>query len=206
MDKVSIEALIDIFEAGDRFCDERGNHKIENPWQIDGVREIMEPELRRLEIDTSECFGDNFYRHNYEYFIHTDYREVDGESINVVVPLQKDPGDQYLVVFDQRWESDGRTWARDSKKVYTPNVGLPGRPCDYESVVGLTGQDIDDSLFAYMEGIAHMPRDYFFGLSGRAQKWEPGHIFYFNSKQLHCTAKMRTQWKLGLMLRFKVLF
>jgi hypothetical protein len=203
LDQRTLESLHEVFLESPKQIDARGNEKTTNPWEIEKVRELLEKPLTFLGINLSRCYGENFFLHDYEFLIHTDFREKDGESLNVLIPIwQKVPGEQHFVVFDQRWEEEGRTWAWTSQKNYSPNIGLPGRPFDYKKVVGLTDQPIDEELFNHLSDIPHMPREYFFGLTGKALKWKPGQIHCFDSKQLHCTAKLKVEEKLGLLLRF----
>lgn len=199
----TLKSLHRIFSESVQQTDARGNKKISNPWEIEEVSSLLREPLQRLDLDLNKCFGDNFYLHTYEYLIHTDFRVQEGETQNVIIPIwQKKAGVQHIVLFDQRWEGDGKTWAWNSKKVYEPNTGLPGRPFDYPDVTGLKDSPIDENLYSYLKGIPHMPKEYFYGLSGRALRWKPGKILRFDSKQLHCTGTFQVQEKLGLLLRF----
>lgn len=197
-----VSELLKVFVDTSQYFDPRGINKIDNPWDIPAVKSVLQESLTQCGIDTSKCYGDNFYEHDYEYLIHTDFRDDDGASENVLIPLRKEEVPQYFIIFDQMWDADGRTWAQDSKKVYKPNIGLPGRPSDYNEICGLTNAPIPDDLFAYLDEIPHMPRSYFHGLSGTAVPWEPGTIIRYDSRLLHCTGKMLTAKKTGLLLRF----
>jgi hypothetical protein len=141
----------------------------------------------------------NFYKHSQPYLPHTDFRVAQGNEINIVIPLQYWGEQASLVVFDQLWDNDSVTWCLTHDIIhFAVNTGVHGRPCDYD-LVGNTYQPIDDQF--HKDYLSHYPKDCFFGLSGKAYKFQPGNIIVFDNRLVHCTSRFKGT-KLGLSLRF----
>lgn len=143
--------------------------------------------------------GDNFYRHNYPYLPHADYREGT-ETFNYVIPLETN-SEQKFIVFDQTIKCDGRTWVGDLEfdhSVLEPNSAI--KESFYESglINGLTDQDIDDELYSHLP---FFEKDYYFGMTGNVYEWVPGKVIKFDSRKIHATGSMTDDFKLGLTLR-----
>lgn len=143
----------------------------------------------------------NFYKHSSAYLPHTDYKEDQDNTINVVIPLWYTGTQANLIVFDQIWNKNSVTWCL-SGPIYnfTTNTGVAGNPCDYPDVLNLTSNPIDDAF--YQTHLSHYPKECYYGLSGRAFSFEPGSIIIFDNRHIHCTSKM-SGTKLGISLRFK---
>lgn len=145
----------------------------------------------------------NFYQHSSPYLPHTDYKENQDNTINVVVPLRSvctTPAS--LVVFDQVYTKNSITWCLDGPVMYfSVNTGVLGNPCDYE-VLGLTNAEIDSTL--HENFLSHHNKECFYGLSGSAYPFEVGSAIMFDNRRIHCTSHF-VGTKTGVSLRFKKL-
>ena len=144
----------------------------------------------------------NFYKHTVPYLPHTDYRTLQDNTINVVVPLHYTESLPHLVIFDQLWKQDSLTWCMHLPVQYFEiNIGVRGSPHEYP-VDNLTGQGIDPGL--HLNYLSMYPRECLYGLSGNAYAFEPGSIIVFDNQRIHCTSSF-TGEKLGISLRFNIL-
>jgi|688.fasta_scaffold01693_14 hypothetical protein len=163
---------------------------------LDIVRTILEEQIGK-KLDYVQG---NFYKHNQPYFPHTDYKTYQNGKINVVIPLSFSSELPHLIIFDQIWELDSVTWCMHHPvKNFKVNIGVKGSPYEYP-VTGLTGEPIDKEL--HKNFLSQYPFQTLFGLSGNAYPFSSGSVIIFDSRRIHCTAKM-TGEKLGLTLRFK---
>jgi hypothetical protein len=176
--------------------------KIRKPWQ--GItKELLEPIISNINVDTTSNLGDNYYYHKFSYFPHTDYQEK--ESYQVVFPLaiENKIDRQYFVIFDQKFKHNGRTFCGnlkmnefDSNKVYRGHIKT-------EDATNLTNKPISTEFYNKYLNNNYSNQDLFWGLTGNAFEWIPGDIIVFNSKHIHATGKMNCDAKLGLVLRFE---
>ena len=174
--------------------------KLNFPWQYEEVKElksIIDPY-----VDTTESIGDNIYQHQYSYFPHVD---LSGSypCVNVLVPLQSNI-DQHFVIFDQYVDE------------YVPKTYLGNFKLDVDfkvnkmqtfmykdtTVKNLTNKPINDSFYSQYLDYDLVDKELFYGMTGVAVKFKPGNIIMFDSKHIHCTGKMSSDFKIGCSLRF----
>ena len=210
-----------------------GMEKLEDPWHLKCARfsnyttpevsELLTPILDQY-IDTSVNVGDTYFNHLIPHFPHADNNNA-FDTINVLIPLQlsSPSAKQYFVVFDQvNTQQGGATWlgdvedhAADVLAIWEANKDYD-RPGDFQHnkkrtfpgsdsiVAGCVSEDIDQDVYDTHLKTSSRPRKLFEGLSiDRVYRWSPGDVIFFNSNQLHCSAKMLVKHKLGLSLRFK---
>lgn len=181
-----------------------GMTKISRPW--DYVKDILNPVLSDI-LPTEKNLGDNFYKHDFPYFIHIDSNK-NTNSYNVLIPLYVDNNvEQKFIVFDQYCtDYNGATWIGDIWKPDGDFNSNKKRQFAYKdpSVIGCTNNPVDLSLYQDLE-YDYRNEEMFFGLTGRAYDYKPGNILVFPSNRLHCTGKMICDYKIGLSLRFEVL-
>lgn len=171
-------------------------NKVEPGKSLEIILSVLEDCLgRKLEYVTG-----NFYKHNSPYLPHTDFKTYQGNTINVVIPLEYSGVQPSLIIFDQTWELDSVTWCMHYPVQYfTYNIGVKGCPYEYP-VKNLTDKPIDVDF--YKEFLSQYPEYCLYGLSGLAFTFQPGSIIIFDNRKIHCTSSM-SGTKLGLSLRFK---
>lgn len=147
-----------------------------------------------------EFVSGNFYRHSAPYLPHTDYKTYQNNTINVVIPLEYQGTQASLIIFDQEWEQDSVTWCMQHPvKYFDTNIGIKGYPYEYP-IKNKTKEPIDTEL--YEQHLSRFPKHGLFGLTGKAYKFEPGSMIFFNNRKIHCTSNFEGI-KLGLSLRYK---
>lgn len=178
--------------------------KISSPWQY--VVDILDPILYNY-IDTSDNLGDNFYRHSFPYFTHTDSNNSPN-SYNVLIPLYvENDAEQKFIIFDQYSKDySSATWIGDLWKPsgnFETNKTKRGFPYQDPKVIGCTKNPIDPNLYKDLK-FNLRNEEMFFGLTGKAYDYIPGDLLIFPSNRLHCTGRMLCKYKIGLSLRFNV--
>ena len=164
--------------------------------------ELFTPIIKNLTKQSLVYKSGNFYKHSSSYLPHTDYKEDQDNTINVVIPLWYIGDQASLIVFDQVWNKNSVTWCLNGPVYnFTTNTGIEGNPCDYSDVLNLTGYPIDDEF--HKQYLNHYPKECYYGLSGKAFSFEPGSIIIFDNRHIHCTSKMNGI-KLGISLRYSV--
>jgi hypothetical protein len=177
--------------------------KLNKPWTFDAIRQL-EPILKQY-IDTSSNIGDNVYMHSYPYFPHVDISD-DYPCVNVVIPLYiHENKEQKFIVFDQYVTTNApRTWLGDFSVKNDFNKNKKSTFVYKETdIAGLTNNPIDQKFYDRYLDISHFTPNLFFGMSGTALEYKPGNLIIFDSKHVHCTGKMETDYKIGITLRFK---
>lgn len=166
------------------------NHNMEEVYEI-----LRESDI----IDVDRIAVCHFYCHDSPYYPHTDFHSKEKE--NLVLPLKVIDGpNPYLVVFDQYYNGDGRTWTFNKNLDFDFNKSAKCRPCDFgKDIHGLLEQDISEDLYNYLN---HFPKKYWYGLSGTAYEFKPGNAIQFDSKKIHSTSRMFCKEKLGLTIRY----
>jgi len=154
-------------------------------------------ESDQIDVDRIEVC--HYYCHTTPYFPHTDFHYKEKE--NIVLPLQvKDGPNPYLIVFDQWYNNDGKTWTFKTNHKFKVNTAVKCRPCDFgDEINNLTNEDIPEKLYDYL---SHWPKNYWFGLTGQPYEFIPGNGIQFDSKKIHATSRMYCQEKLGLTIRY----
>ena len=150
-------------------------------------------------IDIDKITVCHFYKHKTPYYPHTDFHSKEKE--NLVIPLKVYDGpNPYLVIFDQYYNEEGRTWTFNKNINFEVNKTAKCRPYDFgSSIKGLLDEDISDKLYEYLD---HYPKNYWYGLSGTPYEFKPGNAIQFDSKKIHSTSKMHCTEKLGLTIRY----
>lgn len=144
----------------------------------------------------------NYYKHQISFLPHTDFKESQGNTLNVVIPLSYTGKQTGLVIFDQIWNQDSVTWCLTNPLLkFDVNAGVIGNPCDYPDVMDLTGKEINLNLWE--KWLSHYPKECYFGLSGQFYPFQPGSIILFDNRHIHCTGTMEGE-KLGLTLRYEL--
>ena len=195
-----------IDELKDTFYSTKGHvsvtmEKRTSIFNYESVKNIVE----FLDMDMNTLVGDNFYKHEWPYFPHTDAPlEHSCNYKHFVIPLEKKfAEDVYFIVFDQKSKIGNVTWLGHS------NLDIQ---FEYNKVIhgNFSKNDIEDYVedaitLEFANKYLPYPLDWYQGLSGNAYKWEPGKIITFPSNCIHCTGKMpQNSSKLGLTLKFKV--
>lgn len=158
-----------------------------------------------LGMDPDSLVGDNFYKHKWPYFPHTDAPKKNSQKyLHFVIPIEKGfKEDVFFIIFDQRSKIGNSTWLCHS------NLDIQ---FEYNKVIhgDFTENDIEGYVkdgidIEFANKYLPYPLDWYQGLSGNAYKWEPGKIINFPSNHIHCTGKMPSDtFKLGLTLKFKL--
>lgn len=165
----------------------------------------VEPLLRKCFPFIGKFVGGNFYKHTDPYLPHTDHQRKWGEtSVNIVLPLWFSGTQPYLIVFNQKWKKDPRTWTmvyeKDEGKISSStNIQLEGLPSQYD-IEGKTGKHIDE---AFSEQYLPLPSKNYYDLDGEAFPFTPGSAIIFDNSKIHCTSKFVGE-KLGLSLRYTI--
>lgn len=191
-----IQSAIAEYDTLTEFRDE-GRMNIATPSQE--IINLFVPYIQKAYGKPIKHVGGNFYKHSFSYMPHTDYEKKVGSDINAVLPLWIE-NNAHLVVFDQLYQGvHPVTWMMHHPHyVLTDSTALLGEMYKY-NLKGLTTKPIDDELYEYID---MYPKEYLYGLSGKAYSFEPGNIIIFDNRQPHCTSKYEGT-KLGLSLRFK---
>lgn len=185
---------------------ERGKMvRLTKPWEKGPAKELLSPILESyLNLNTN--YGDNYFCHMYPYMPHSDYDTNDTWQLVIPLKLWNQTSQQNFIVFDQAVKHKGIIFCD------------PGHVHKFKfnemQVGGVTKEDVD--LITYNEidnefydthlrddNLSERSKEIFWGMSGNAYPWTPGNIIIFDSRQLHCTANMKCDRKLGLALRFK---
>ena len=169
--------------------------------QYKSVRDVVE----YLGYDPKNIYGDNFYRHPYPYFPHSDAPEEEPEYyLHIVVPIEKSyTDDQYFVVFDQMSRIGRATYIGHTTYELNFEVNKTIRgdiPSDF--VTDFADNGIDDN---FHESYLPYPLEWYNGLSGNALPWKPGSVIIFPSNRIHCTGKMPEDVeKIGVSIRLRM--
>tara|TARA_B100001287_G_scaffold276301_1_gene286648 strand:+ start:1923 stop:2585 length:663 start_codon:yes stop_codon:yes gene_type:complete len=177
-------------------------NKIQDPWDLPIVKEIVKPVLDK-HFDTSlKNLGDNLYRHEYPYYPHVDISKSIYPCFNVLIPIaQQNPVEQHFLIYDQ-WVNQpiGATWLGEwysKQEGDFDNNKKREYPLGDSVVEGIKGDQILEHLT-----IQGKEQALFKGLTGVALDFKPGNIIVFDSKHIHATGTMTGGWKMGLTLRF----
>jgi hypothetical protein len=197
---VDIEPLVEYYDS-------IGVYRSETMKKADPGKALLwiEPSLRKCFPFVKQFVGGNFYKHKSPYLPHTDHQQRWGlTSVNIVIPLSFNGTQPFLVVFDQKWKNDPKTWTmvyeKDEGKISSStNTQLKGLPCQYE-IEGKTGEDINET---FCEQYLPLPNKCYYDLSGEAFPFTPGSAIIFDNSKIHCTSKFIGE-KLGLSLRYTV--
>jgi|TARA_R110002074_G_scaffold106530_4_gene230068 hypothetical protein len=203
-----IKNIKDYFEQQEKKHLTNGMLKIEQPWKLDVVQEYIKPVLSNYFNVNLENIGDNIYKHSSAYFPHVDIANAGYPCFNVLIPiLVKDNVDQKFCIFDQYVNdyTSGATWlgkAYNAVKDFEHNKKR--RFIFNDSIVeNKTNKEIDTALWQeHLEGPAR-DKNMFKQCSVNVVDYAPGNLIIFDSKYIHCTGKMKCEWKMGLSLRFK---
>ena len=190
-----LERLLKIYyDAGDYQTDAMRKHTGSKNLTstLDVLAESPEIDVDRIEI----C---HFYCHKTPYFPHTDFHYKEKE--NIVLPLQVTDGpNPHLVVFDQWYNNDGKTWTFKTNHEFKVNTAVKCRPYDFgDDINELTDTDVSDELYEYLQ---HWPKKYWYGLTGKTYEFIPGNGIQFDSRKIHATSTMYCKEKLGLTIRY----
>ena len=155
-----------------------------------------------LDINAENITLAHFYKHVRPHYPYTDYHKH--EISNIVIPLEvSDESIPHLVIFDQVWDNSANTWVFEDKQArFEYNKELLGRPCDYD-ILHSTNKEVDEDLYSHLD---HQPKDYWYGLSGKAYPFTSGNVIKFDAKSIHATSNMTCDYKLGLTIRLDIPF
>lgn len=137
-------------------------------------------------------------RHNKPFNLHSD-TFFETNRCNLIIPLQMTT-EQSLLVMDQTYE-DSAVWvpgAESNKTDTDPKNIFNNKPCDTDGVVGLTGEEVQESLIPYL----YYDKAFYFGLTGTAWVWEIGKGGIFSPNQIHGTGNMNDTFKTTMTLWF----
>lgn len=207
----SQDLLIDIYNYYNNHFHEahitNSMYKIENPWNLDIVQKKIKPILAKYFDTNLKNLGDNIYKHSDPYFPHCDTSQT-YPCFNVLIPIKVENDlEQKFCIFDQYINdfSSGVTWVGKWFSVMQEFERNKKREFIYNDLIveNSTNTDIDNDF--YIQNLEHKARDksLFKGCSGVALDFKPGNLIIFDSKHIHCTGKMRCNWKMGLSLRFR---
>ena len=189
------QKLIDIYYSHDEYDTEE---MLKAP-VCDKTMDVVEDRIRSLIGTDYKYVSGNYYQHTKPFYPHTDFKKEWKESINMVIPLEDFTDKGRLIVFDQEWLDDSRTWMMlHPVKNYDVNKALPGIPCDY-NITNKTGDKIEE--FFYKAHLTHFPMWCWQHLSGQSYRFEENSIIIFDNKKIHCTSNF-TGVKTGLTLRY----
>ena len=187
----TIDQLKNIYYSAE--CYETDNMK-----KLAGSKEAKQILKQEKNIDVDRITVCHFYKHSHPYYPHTDFHTDEKE--NIVIPLEVINGlNPYLIIFNQWFDGDGRTWTFRENLDLKYNKPLKGRPYDFD-IHDKTEEDIPDSIYKYLN---HQPKKYWFGLSGSAYEFKVGSFIQFDSKKIHATSKLLCESKLGLTIRYR---
>ena len=198
--------IIELFNSSEHLrLNKNGMDKLNDPWSFDTIRKL-EPIIQQY-VDTTKCIGDNVFKHKNPYFPHVDVKGY--PCINFLIPLYINSGDQqYFIIFDQYVNNaNPKTWIGHNLKEIKGdfNVNKNAGYIYKDDVSGLTDKDIDYEFYKeYLGESVKRRHDLFYGCTGHAIEYKPGNAIMFDSKYIHCTGKMNTDFKIGLSLRFKI--
>tara|TARA_B100001057_G_C22837901_1_gene945910 strand:+ start:562 stop:1188 length:627 start_codon:yes stop_codon:yes gene_type:complete len=190
-----IDTLLSIYnDAGEYQTDAMRKHT--GSKNLTSTLEVL-AESTKIDIDRIEIC--HFYCHKTPYFPHTDFHHKEKE--NIVLPLQVTDGpNPYLVVFDQWYNNDGKTWTFKTNHEFKVNKAVKCRPCDFgDDINGITDKEVSNELYEYLQ---HWPKKYWFGLTGKPYEFIPGNGIQFDSRKIHATSTMYCKEKLGLTIRY----
>ena len=190
-----ITRLIEIYNnAGDYKT--KAMKKVTVSKNLKSTLEVLD-ESEHIDIDKIEVC--HYYCHKTPYYPHTDFHYKEKE--NLVLPLQVTGGpNPFLIVFDQWYDNDGKTWTFKDNHEFKVNKSVKCRPYDFgDGICNLTEEEIPEKLYDYLN---HWPRKYWFGLTGTPYEFVPGNGIQFDSKKIHATSRMYCQEKLGLTIRY----
>lgn len=190
-----IQTLIEIYNNEDSYQTDTMK-KLTGGKNLTSTMEVLS-ESNDIDIDRIAIC--HYYKHKTPYYPHTDFHSEEKE--NLVIPLKVYDGpNPYLIVFDQYYNGDGRTWTFNKDIKFKVNKTAKCRPCDFgDDIHGLLNEDITDNLYNYLN---HFPKKYWYGLSGTAYEFKPGNAIQFDSKKIHSTSRMYCKEKLGLTIRY----
>jgi len=189
--------LLDIYHSFDEYDTLEMAKAPVTPETLDLVQETIR---QCLGTDFIYVSG-NYYSHTKPFYPHTDFQKEWKDSVNIVIPLQDETnGTGRLVIFDQKWEEDSKTWMMIHPVTrFSVNTALSGCPFDY-NITDKTGRKIDE--FFYKEHLTQFPTWCWQHLSGKTYRFEENSIIIFDNKKIHCTNNF-TGKKTGLTLRYK---
>ena len=189
--------LLDIYHNFDEYDTVEMNKAPVTPETL----ELVEETIRQCLGTDYVYVSGNYYHHTQPFYPHTDFKKEWKDSVNIVIPLEDHTnGTGRLVIFDQKWEEDSKTWMMiHPVKHYDVNTALPGCPFDYP-LTNKTDDKIDE--FFYKAHLTQFPVWCWQNLSGKTYRFEENSIIIFDNKRLHCTNNFKGS-KTGLTLRYK---
>ena len=121
--------LLDIYHNFDEYDTAEMNKAPVTPETL----ELVEETIRQCLGTDYVYVSGNYYHHTQPFYPHTDFKKEWKDSVNIVIPLEDHTnGTGRLVIFDQKWEEDSKTWMMiHPVKHYDVNTALPGCPFDY---------------------------------------------------------------------------
>lgn len=190
-----IDELIKIYNSSESYLTDTMN-KLTGSKNLASTMEILS---ESDDIDLDRIAVCHYYKHKTPYYPHTDFHSKEKE--NLVIPLKVYEGpNPYLVIFDQYYNDNGRTWTFNKDIKFKVNKSAKCRPYDFgNDIHGLLEEDISENLYDYLN---HFPKNYWFGLSGTPYEFKPGNGIQFDSKKIHSTSRMYCKEKLGLTIRY----
>jgi len=192
VNKDILDELVSIYHEADSYDDPNTEARLH------GDNRVHELLKQVPQIDVDRIAVAHFYKHYDPYFVHTDWHGKEKE--NFVLPIAVEDTSTYpnLVVYDQLWMDDGRTWVGEYDLDFTVNRSLKGAP-GHHNIVGNTNMDIDKDFYdSYLGGY---PLEMYYGLSGKSYPFIPGNLIKMDTRRLHSTGKTYSKWKLGLTIR-----
>lgn len=203
-DVIPEEVLLKIqflFETEKSFDNRAYSKRLKKPWNL--TKSFLEPILSKFfDCSNNGDDGGNIYSHHEGYLLHTDC-EFKFPIINCNIPVVSEE-DQKLIIFEQYTNyGTTKTWSpwNLETKLDEYNQRLLLKPSEDKDIIGLVDKDCnvyDD----YMDEYNHGPKDFYYGLSGKAVDWKPGNLILFDSNHLHITGTMKSNNKLGCLLNF----
>lgn len=156
-------------------------------------------------MDVSSYHYGNLFSHDDPFTMHADIS--DKKRTILLMPIDA-AADQHFVVFDQTVEQmtpvswiwnifDDLTDEELAARYYLS--ALKSRPYEYTNTRNLTDEPCPDELFE------HLPysRDFYYGMTGKAWPYKPGHALLFPANHIHATGRMSTP-KIGCTVQFNV--
>jgi len=206
LSKEEIEYFIDYYGSREHYVTQE-MEKLSIPFDdsafITVVNDIIQDKLGIKE--KYKIIGDNYYRHSNSYLPHCDATD-ERAWLNIVLPLKQyqQVGIQKFIVFDQTWIGKNMTWCgnADIPGDFLSNKKTDQRPVDGEFFTNGTDTILPESIWNHMDK-KYFDQDYFYSMSGTAYDWVPKDIIVFDSKHIHATGRMQSQWKLGLSIRIE---
>ena len=190
-------SLLDIYHSFDEYDTE----EMAKAPVTEGTLDLVSETIRQCIGTDYKYVSGNYYHHTQPFYPHTDFKKEWVDSINIVIPLEDHTeGTGRLVIFDQEWHEDSKTWMMlHPVKHYDVNTALVGCPFDYP-IVNHTNDKIDE--YFYKAHLTQFPIWCWQGLKGNTYRFEENSIIIFDNKRIHCTNNF-TGSKTGVTLRYK---